>query len=474
MWNCDSGKTTAIGLHLVCNGMADCVDDSDEKHCRCRSPADDFDCTAWQKWARRTYEEFSNEPNCIPRSLVCDGVPNCRNGADELPMLCSIVNPIIEDSDTFSLSKLFDITKKQPAYIIIIFAIIFAILILSIGCCIYCCYRRRKMYQNNKPFFEQYHLHPNASTTLLSTQRTMMTNAAASPHQHFTTARVTMPSNPSSHHQVDIALRTYPCSNTGSDYGYIPSHIHPPQPSSTATYHLHGHGQPPTSTYGYHTLPYNRHQQHQQHINLQSSYNPHLQIIPSSTTDLLPAPNNGADLNMAFYAPPPSAASLSTYGVVKPAFMPQNITPKKSTRERASSRRLEKASTLGRRSNRQEEDKLKDELFNFSGPPSYSQIGSALECSTPRSDRPPPRTKSGRHQRERELKIARQQMQQQQRVESSSLSSDSESSDLVPSQRLACSLPQQQQGSSSSGPSGAIPPTNSCNNSNSSGSIVKK
>uniref|UniRef100_A0A914PM88 Uncharacterized protein n=1 Tax=Panagrolaimus davidi TaxID=227884 RepID=A0A914PM88_9BILA len=320
IWNCDSGKTTAIGLHLVCNGMADCVDDSDEKHCRCRSPTDDFDCTAWQKWAHRTYEEFSNEPNCIPRSLVCDGVPNCRNGADELPMLCSIINPIIENSDKFSLLMLFDITKKQPAYIIIIFAILFALFILSIGCCIYCCYRRRKTYQNN---------------------------------------------------------RTCPCSNTGCDCGYIPSHINIPHPSSTATSHLHDHGQLPQSTYGYHTLPYNRHHQQQHHINHQAS---HLQI-PSSTTDLLPAPNNGGDLNEAFYGPPPSAAS-----------------------ERASSRRLEKTSTVARRSNRQEEDIFKDESFNFSGPLSYSQIGPPLESSTPRSDRPPLRTKSGRHQREREKK----------------------------------------------------------------------
>uniref|UniRef100_A0A914R512 Uncharacterized protein n=1 Tax=Panagrolaimus davidi TaxID=227884 RepID=A0A914R512_9BILA len=117
---------------------------------------------------------------------------------------------------------------------------------------------------------------------------------------------------------------------------------------------------------------------------------------------------------------------------------------------------------------------LKDELFNFPGPLTYSQIGPPLECSTPRSDRPPLRTKSGRHQRERERKIARQQTKQQHHEESSSLSSDSESSDLVPSQRLTSSLPQQQQGSSSSGPSGAIPPTNSCNNSNSFGSIAIK
>uniref|UniRef100_A0AC34GL38 Uncharacterized protein n=1 Tax=Panagrolaimus sp. ES5 TaxID=591445 RepID=A0AC34GL38_9BILA len=154
-----------------------------------------------------------------------------------------------------------------------------------------------------------------------------MTNAAASPpsQQHpFATTRLTIPSN--HHHQVDIALRTYPCSNTGSDYGYIPSQIHPP-PSSTATYQLqghHGHGQAANSC-GYHTLPYNRNHQHQ---NFQATYNPNLHIIPtSSTNDILPAPNNLVDLNMAFYAPPPSAASLSTYGVVKPAFMPQNITP---------------------------------------------------------------------------------------------------------------------------------------------------
>lgn len=350
MWNCDGGKTTAIGLHQLCNGMAECVDDSDEKHCRCSSPADDFDCTAWQKWAIRSFEERPNERDCIPRSLICDGIPHCRNGADELSMLCSIMRPEIQETNGFSIAGLLDFSKRQPAYIIIIIALLSAfLLILIIGCCIYFCYRKKQI--PAKLFA------PNDTATLMGTQRTMMTDAASPASHHFATTRLTLPSN--QHHQVEVALRTYPCSNGGgSDYGYIPSQFHPPSSAATLNFRHHQHPPPPPSSYGYHTLPWNP----------QSNQN--IQIV---NADILPAPH-GADFNMAFYAPPPSAASLSTYGVVKPAGMKINITPRKgnNTYNRNTARRSDRQSTLGRRN--REEEKFKEELKKLSGPPSYSEV----------------------------------------------------------------------------------------------------
>ncbi|KAE9553928.1 hypothetical protein FO519_002854 [Halicephalobus sp. NKZ332] len=395
MWTCDGGRTTAVGLHQVCNGMADCNDDSDEKHCRCRSPADDFDCTAWQKWVMKSYVEAG--PECISRTLLCDGKQDCSNGADELNLLCSLINPDEAELEVFNL---FDFSNRQPAHVIIIAALISAcFLILLIACCVCCYYKKKK--SNLK-----YHYgcdHGNNSTTLLSGQRTLMTDTGTPVPQVLST-RIHLPSH---QQQVEVALRTYPCSG-GSDYGYIPA------PSvQNMQRHLVDQGGPVN---GYNSLPWGARRIQQGH-----PQGEHLIVVRSNgsgTTSSVVLPPPIGHQDGVFYAPPPSAASLSTYGVVKPAGMKID-------------------------------------------PPSYSEIGSALECSTPRSDVPPPRVRSRRY-----LK-APQPLPKFEDRDSSSLTSEESDNDPEELRRPVPRLVQakEQASSSSSVQTGALPPANSSNSS---------
>lgn len=441
MWVCDEGKTTAVGLHQVCNGMADCNDDSDEKHCRCRSPADDFDCTAWQKWVMKSYTEVG--PECVSRTLLCDGKQDCSNGADELSLLCALINPEKKELDIFNF---FDFSNRQPAHVIIIAALISAcFFILLISVCV-CCYYRRKR-ANLK-----YHYgcdHGNTSTTLLSGQRTLMTDSGTPVPQVLST-RIQLPHQ---NQQVEVALRTYPCSG-GSDYGYIPI-------QSVQNSQRHQISAIPPN--GYNSLPWNaRRIQHlQQPPHPHSHQGEHLIVVRSNgsgaTSSIVLPPPTGHQDGM-FYAPPPSAASLSTYGVVKPAGMKVSVTPRNERWGRGTNKR--------RKEDRDQKDaRTKEGLLNkYRDPPSYSEIGSALECSTPRSDVPPPRVKSRRYTK------ASQPLPRFEDRDSSSLTSEESDNDLEelrgqPHSRRV--QPRKLNSSSSSVHTGALPPANSSNSSES-------
>jgi len=436
MWTCDGGRTTAIGLHQMCNGMADCNDDSDEKHCRCRSPADDFDCTAWQKWVIKSYVEVG--PECISRTLLCDGKQDCSNGADELNLLCALINPEKTELDIFNF---LDISNHQPAHVIIIAALISAcLLILLISICVCCYYKRKRI--NLK-----YHYgcdHGNNSTTLLSGQRTVMTDTGT-PVPQVVSTRIQIPHQ---NQQVEVALRTYPCSG-GSDYGYIPI-------QSVQTTQRHQINAIPST--GYNSLPWNaRRIQHHQPQPPHSHQGEHLIVVRSNgsgTTSSVVLPPPIGHQDGMFYAPPPSAASLSTYGVVKPAGMKVSVTPRNERRSRGTSKR--------RKEDKDQKDiKAKEGLLRYRDPPSYSEIGSALECSTPRSDVPPPRVKSRRYMK------APQPLPKFEDRDSSSLTSEESDNDSeeLRGQNPRRVQPKKQNSSSSSAHTGALPPANSSNSS---------
>lgn len=59
---------------MVCNGVADCLDGSDEENCgswKCRF--DEFECPS----------QFNETKTCVPISKRCNGQYDCLNGEDE-------------------------------------------------------------------------------------------------------------------------------------------------------------------------------------------------------------------------------------------------------------------------------------------------------------------------------------------------------------------------------------------------------
>lgn len=80
VFSCDNGD--CVWKEFVCDGVAQCPDDSDEKMCQTTKVARRSLC------GRGMYT--CSDGLCIPRTYLCDKVPDCADGGDEVG--CSYEN----------------------------------------------------------------------------------------------------------------------------------------------------------------------------------------------------------------------------------------------------------------------------------------------------------------------------------------------------------------------------------------------
>lgn len=80
-----------MSLHLLCDGVDNCGDGSDEASCH--------NCT--------TTGFFSCGPSdtCLPGNKLCDGRSDCRNGRDESKELCGLSRPRPQTSPECTTSE---------------------------------------------------------------------------------------------------------------------------------------------------------------------------------------------------------------------------------------------------------------------------------------------------------------------------------------------------------------------------------
>ena len=78
-WHCYSSQE-CIQRSSLCDGRYHCKDLSDES----RACARFFNCIGNYFYDMRFYIAMSPVANSIPSILVCDGVPDCFNHADEI------------------------------------------------------------------------------------------------------------------------------------------------------------------------------------------------------------------------------------------------------------------------------------------------------------------------------------------------------------------------------------------------------
>ena len=71
---------------MLCDSLYQCQDLSDEPIC-----SHYFDCNT-RNFYRGRYFKLSLSATCIPATLVCDGVSDCFNYSDEQPYLCQSYN----------------------------------------------------------------------------------------------------------------------------------------------------------------------------------------------------------------------------------------------------------------------------------------------------------------------------------------------------------------------------------------------
>ncbi|KAI1723220.1 low-density lipoprotein receptor domain class A domain-containing protein [Ditylenchus destructor] len=366
-WVCDDGKT-AIKKYLLCDGNVDCADESDELHCRCANPKDYFDCTAWEYDSglsgniKKQHGQVI-EADCVLRAMLCDGRQHCRFGTDERSQICKF----LPEPSTINLKSLQ--TLLENGYVVAsVFFILLLILALPLYCLCYICWRNshRKSVPINDSTQSPEHFGgaPSSgriSQTLLSMTSTPnyhhISGAIAGKHCHSTEVALhTCTSDgevqPAGHPSCYNSL-PWKTSRVCTSSGYrsvrrMPTSVKPVNiscapPAVMMLSTCQSCSSPAPVFLGQH----NPHHQYIQYYDMGEQAHmvaQNIQQYPENSTDssvLLPPPghlhNNGESVVVSscsgpettghvhhmqmFYAPPPSAASLSTYGVAKPTGM---------------------------------------------------------------------------------------------------------------------------------------------------------
>lgn len=311
----------------MCNGQIDCADESDEAHCRCTNPSTYFDCNAWDHIRRPD----NSTVQCILRSLLCDSRPQCVNVADEMPQVCK----------HHTLLRNGKWTDNQWLTLLAMIGALFLVFLISICCC--ACFAYRRSRKKGRYRFVSNFLtlcivlfrrcrHESAHSAELSlhfrrfrpsTAQTIVVSSANNPRQYF--------GNPES--VVEVALQTFPNStfHESEEFPIYESATLPHKQAIPNTYNSlpwtsnriqhpgSHHSNPmqwPTTYWPATTF---RRQPHCVQQDNNALYGAGEALASSSneatSSFVLPAPTQ----MRRFHAPPPSAASISTYGIAKPS-----------------------------------------------------------------------------------------------------------------------------------------------------------